>query len=93
LLTQPAYADADVDQRVFQQELIFGAAIAGVPAQEAVAVRGEVGRDVVLAEVDVIVRRNEGGFRPPAGRGGVNPLTGMATGLDARGGRRLESDE
>ncbi len=55
LLAQPAHAHADVDQGVFEDEQVLGAAITGVPAQKAEAGPGEIGGDIVFGEIDVVV--------------------------------------
>ena len=65
---QPFHADGDVDQRVLQREQILGAAKARVPAEKAETARGEIGRDVVLGEIDVVVRGDDRGLgRVPCG--------------------------
>ena len=51
LLAQPFHAGADVDQRMLEREQVLGAAIARVPAEEAVAARRDVGREVMLGEI------------------------------------------
>ena len=55
-LAQPADADADVDQRVVEQEAALEAAVAGVPAEESDAAGGHVVGEIVLGEVDLVVR-------------------------------------
>ena len=72
--TQPAHPDTDVDQRVIEEEAAFESAETSVPPEEAVAERGQARGQVVLGEVHVVVRRNEGGARRVAGPVVVEPL-------------------
>ena len=76
-LAQPAHADADVDQRVVEQEAALVAAEAGVPAEEADAAGGHVVGEVVLGEVDLIVRGDHRDLRLAADAAVVDPLARM----------------
>ena len=92
-LAQPAHADADVDQRVIEQEAALVAAKAGVPAEEADAAGGHVVGEVVLGEVDLIVRGDHRHLRPAPDAAVVEPLARMAAGSGAPRGRRVHPDE
>lgn len=68
LIAQPPHADAHVREGVIEQEVGLVAAEAGVPTEEPEAVPGEEVGQVVLGEVDVVVRRDERHLGPdPAG--------------------------
>jgi len=93
LFPQPADADADVDQGVFEDELVLGAPISRVPAEEAEALPGEIGSDIVLGEIDIVVGGDQGDLRPAARWRPVEALAGMAARLDPRRGGRHAADE
>src|SRR3546814_4271706 len=59
LLLEPFHADADVEHRMFEQELVLDPAIARVPAEETEALPREIGRDIMFGEIDVIMRRDD----------------------------------
>ena len=58
-LTQPAHADADLRERVVEQEVRLVPAETGVPAEEAIAAAGQQGCQVMLGKVHVVVRSDE----------------------------------
>ena len=93
LLAQPFHAGADVDQRMLQREQVLGAAIARVPAEEAVTAGRDVGREVMLAEIAVVVRRDQRDARALALRRPVDALARMAADFAARRRRRRQADE
>ena len=78
LLAQPAHTDCDLGEGVVEQEVRLRAAEPGVPTEEPVAALREVRREVVLGEVDVVVRRDERRRRAVAGRGVVDALARVA---------------
>jgi hypothetical protein len=90
---QPTHSGADVDQRVLEHEERLIAAVAGVPAEKAVAAPREQLAQVVLAEVDVVVGGDEGRLGPGAGRRVVEPLTWPESCPVSPGGGRCERDE
>jgi hypothetical protein len=77
-LAQPADADVDLGQRMVEQEVGLVSAETRVPPEKAVAALGQQAGEVVLGEVDVVVRRDEGRRRPGAGRAMVEALARMA---------------
>ena len=82
-LTQPAHADADVHQCVVENEAALEPTEAGVPAEESDAAGGHVVGEIVLGEVDLVVRGDHRhlGFAPhPAV---VEALARVATGAAA----------
>ena len=93
LLAQPSHTRADVDQRVLEQEVGLGAAEARVPAKEAVAALGHEVPEVVLAEIHVVVRGDEGGPGRRTRRCDVRALAGVVADRVLPGRRRIERDE
>jgi hypothetical protein len=91
VVLEPFHADADVDQGMLEQELVLGAAIARVPAQEADSALGHVGREIVLGEVDVVVRCDHRDARLLSLRSPVDALARIAAVSGARHGRRGEA--
>ena len=89
LLAQPPHARGDVDERVLEQEERLVAAVPGVPAEEPEASLGEGLGEVVLGEVDVVVRRDARHLRRGARRPVVEALARVRSvpGTSAGGGR------
>src|SRR3546814_5704322 len=52
---QPLHADADVEHRMFEQELVLDAAIARIPAEETETLPREIGGDIMLGKVHIIM--------------------------------------
>ena len=90
---QPLHADADVDDRMFEQELVLHSAIAGVPAKEAETLPREIGGDIMFREIDVIVRGDDRDLGPLARLGPIDALARVAARLNSRRGRRRTADE
>ena len=93
LLAQPPDADPDLRERVVEQEMRLVPPVTGVPAEEAVTALGQERGQVVLGEVHVVVRGDEGGRGPRAGRPVVDPLARVATGARPAGGRGRQPHE
>ena len=73
---------------MFEQKLVFIAAIARVPAEEAEATGGKIRRYVVLGEVDIIVGGDESDLGTFAPWCPVYALARVTACLNARHGRR-----
>jgi hypothetical protein len=74
---QPCHARSDVDQRMFETEQILCAAKARIPAEKAEAALGEERRDVMLREIDIVMRGDHGCTRAFAALCPIEPLTRM----------------
>ena len=92
-LAQPPHAHADVDHRLVEAEVGAVAAVARVPAEEADAPLGDELGEVVLGEVDLVVRGDERHRRPLPGRAVVEALAGASTGSGAGHRGRLGRHE
>lgn len=92
-IAQPAHTDADVDQCVVEQEAALEAAEPGVPAEKTDAAGGHVVRQIVLGEVDLVVRGDHRHLRFASHAPVVEPLAGMPAGARAAGGARGQPDE
>jgi hypothetical protein len=84
LFLQPTHADADVDQRVFQQEERFVTTKARIPTQKSEATLRHELAEIVFTEVDVVVRRDERRVRAFPNRRVVQTLARMKPGAVAR---------
>ena len=74
LFAQPAHPDADLGQRVVQEEVRLAAAEPGVPAEEPEASFGHEAGQVVLGKVHVVVGGDERHPRPAGRRAVVDAL-------------------
>jgi hypothetical protein len=92
-LAQPPHAHADLGERVVEQEMGLVSAEARVPAEEAEAALGHQCGQVMLGEVDVVVRRDECGPRPSGRRPVVQALARVAAGAGPADHRRGQPDE
>ena len=93
LLAQPAHPDTDVDQRVIEQEAAFESAETSVPPEEAEAAPSHVLGEIVLGEVDLIMRRDHRDGGPVSLGAVVEPLAGMPARPGPVRRRRVEPDE
>ena len=80
LLAQPPDPDADLRQRVVEQEVRLVPAEPGIPAEEAESALGQIAGEIVLGEVDVVVGRDERRRRPGPGWPVVDALARVAAG-------------
>ena len=93
-VAQPLHAHGDLGERVVEEEVRVGAAKPGVPPEEPEAAGGQELGEVVLGEVDVVVRGDERGRRVPPVRGRVeDALAGVATGASPAHDGGAEPDE
>ena len=92
-LAQPAHPDADVDQRVVEQEAALVSAVAGVPAEEPDPAGGHVIGEIVLGEIDLIVRGDHRDLRFAPHAAVVEALARMAARTGPPRGRRVQPDE
>ena len=90
---QPADAHSDVDERVLQDEAVAVARKAGVPTEEPVAALGDEGGEVVLAEVGLVVRRDQRGLGAKAREVVVDaPARSGSVRCTRAGGRRFRHE-
>ncbi len=87
LLAQPLHADGNIDQRMFEQELIFRAAKARVPAEETVTAFGKKRPEIVFREIHIVVIGDESHAGPLALWSPVKALTGIGAVPETRGSR------
>src|SRR3546814_3894079 len=90
---QPLHADADFEHRMFEQELVLDAAIARIPAEETETLPREIGGDIMLGKVHIIMGGDDRDLRTLARLGPIDALARMPARLDARRGRRHAADE
>ena len=91
--TQPAHPDTDVDQRVIEEEAAFESAEAGVPSEEAEPAAGHVLGEIVLGEVDLVMRSDHRHGGAVTLGAVVEPLAGMPPRPGPMRRRRIEPDE
>src|SRR6185312_11608222 len=84
MLAQPFHPDADIGDGMLQMEEVLGAAIARIPSQEAEAAPREIGCDIVLGEVDIVVRCDQRGLWALPLRRPIESLAGMSASTRAR---------
>src|SRR5690348_8647527 len=93
MLVQPFHADTDIDERMLQLEQVFRATVARIPTKKSKAARGHQRRDVVLREVDIVVRRDDRNLRHFSGWRPIKTLARVAARTGARRRGRGKADK
>src|SRR3546814_17976695 len=78
---------------MFEQELVLDAAIERIPAEETETLPREIGGDIMLGKVHIIMGGDDRYLRTLARLGPIDALARMPARLDARSGLRHAADE